>query len=156
MTIRPAMPEDVPAVLPMVAAVCAYHEAMEPAKYAFVDGVEQMYRGWLTERARDQQSVFLVAEPREGKLVGFLVGMVEREIPIYRIERFGFIHDLWVEPDYRNEGFGRQLVMLSIERFREIGVPQIRLDTARGNDAARKLFESCGFHVSAVEMLRDS
>ena len=156
MTIRPARPEDVPQVLPMVAAVCAMHEAMDPAKFGFRENVAEMYRGWLVSRCSDNQSVFLVAEARDGKLIAFLIGTMEREIPIYRIERFGFIHDLWVEPDYRNEGFGRQLVMLSIERFREIGVPQIRLDTARGNDAARKLFESCGFHVSAVEMLRDS
>ena len=35
-------------------------------------------------------------------LVGFLIATVEREIPIYRLHEFGFIHDLWVEPEYRN------------------------------------------------------
>jgi len=34
---------------------------------------------------------------REGKLVGFLVATVEKEIPIYRLDSFGFIHDVWVE-----------------------------------------------------------
>ena len=98
------------------------------------------------------QSVFLVAE-RERRLVAFLVGTVEGEIPIYRIKRFGFIHDLWVEPEYRNEGIARQMVMLAIERFREIGVAQIRLDTAAPNEIARGLFRSCGFRPSVEEML---
>jgi NAD(P)-dependent dehydrogenase (short-subunit alcohol dehydrogenase family) len=49
-------------------------------------------------------------------LVAFSIGTVEREIPIYRLDKFGFIHDLWVEPEYRNEGVARQMVMLAVER----------------------------------------
>src|SRR5687768_2513284 len=133
MTIRPATAADVPHVLLMVERVCALHESWDPAKYGFLPNIAQMYRGWLTTRARDSRSVFLVAE-REGAIVAFLVGTVEREIPIYRLDEYGFIHDVWVEPAYRNEGVGRQMTMLAIERFREIGVRQIRLDTAAKND----------------------
>ena len=45
------------------------------------------------------------------------------------------------------------MVMLAVERFREMGVPQVRGDTAACNEAARKLLLSCGFRVSTVEML---
>jgi ribosomal protein S18 acetylase RimI-like enzyme len=114
-----------------------------------------MYRGWLTSRANDPRSVFLVAE-REGTLVAFLVGTVEREIPIYRLNEFGFIHDLWVESAYRNEGVGRQMTMLAIERFRAMGMKQIRLDVAMKNDAARNLFATCGFRNSTSEMLLET
>lgn len=152
MDIRPATADDVPAVLPMVAKVCAFHEGLDPQKYAFLPHPEERYRNWLTTRATDDQSAFFVAE-RERRLVAFLVGTVEGEIPIYRIKRYGFIHDLWVEPEYRNEGIARQLVMLAVERFREMGVPQVRLDTAAQNAVARKLFEACGFRPSTTEML---
>jgi ribosomal protein S18 acetylase RimI-like enzyme len=153
MTIRPATPEDVPAVIPMAERITALHEAWDPAKYARVDDVGRMYRSWLTSRARDDDgSVFLVAE-QEGTLVGFLVATVERDIPIYRTGRHGFIHDLWVEPAYRNEGVGRQMVMLAVERFTAIGVTQVRLETAAANDVARKLFEKCGFRVSTIDMI---
>jgi ribosomal protein S18 acetylase RimI-like enzyme len=154
MDIRPATPEDVPAVLPMVRKLCELHRRWDPEKYGFLEGIEEMYRGWLTGRARDPRSVFLVAD-REGRgPVAFLVGTVEREIPIYRLREFGFIHDVWVEEDYRNEGLARQLTMTAVERFREIGVGQVRLDTAAANDVARTLFERCGFRTSVVEMLR--
>ncbi|HYE18273.1 MAG TPA: GNAT family N-acetyltransferase, partial [Tepidisphaeraceae bacterium] len=153
MLIRPATPEDVPAVLPMVRQLCELHRAWDPAKYSFLDGIEKMYDGWLRARAKDDRAVFLVAE-REGKgPVGFLIGTVEREIPIYKLAEYGFVHDLWVEPAYRNEGVARQLVMEAVERFTGIGVKQVRLDTAAPNEVARKLFERCGFRVSVVEML---
>lgn len=152
MIIRPAIVEDVPAVLPMVAQICALHESWDPAKYGFRDNPAEMYRGWLAARAADPRGVFLVAE-REGGLAGFIVGTTDSEIPIYRIKEYGFLHDLWVEPAYRHEGIARQMVMLAVERFRAIGVKQIRLDIAAANDAAKGLFISCGFHISTMEML---
>jgi ribosomal protein S18 acetylase RimI-like enzyme len=155
MEIRAARASDVAAVLPMVRKLCELHRGWDRAKYDFVEGVEEMYRSWLTARAGDGRAVFLVAD-REGRgPVGFLIGTVEKEIPIYRLGEFGFIHDLWVEEDYRHEGIARQLVMRGVERFGEIGVKQVRLDTAMANEAARKLFEGCGFRGSVVEMVRE-
>ena len=156
MDIRPATPKDVPAVLPMVAKVCAFHEGLDRAKYGFRDQPAKMYERWLAARSTDPRSVLFVADAgRRGasKLVAFLVGTVEAEIPIYRVSEFGFIHDLWVDERYRHEGIARQMVTLAVERFRAIGVPQVRLDTAAENEAARGLFRSCGFRVSTVEML---
>jgi ribosomal protein S18 acetylase RimI-like enzyme len=154
MTIRPATAADVPAVLPMVAKICALHESWDSARYGFLPHVERMYSKWLTTRATDPESVFLVADRDDhGQLVAFLIGTLDNGIPIYHVTRFGFIHDLWVEPDYRNEGTGRQMTMLAIERFRAMGVTQVRLETATANDAARALFQRCGFRVSSIEML---
>lgn len=158
MDIRPATPADVPHVLPMVAAIASLHESWDPAKYGYIPNVAERYRNWLTARATDDRAVFLVAErpPSAGepaKLVGFLIATIEAEIPIYRVKSFGFIHDLWVDPEYRHEGLARQMTMLAIERFRALGADQVRLDTAAPNDAARNLFAQCGFRPSTTEML---
>ena len=152
MEIRAATAADVPGVLPMVAKICALHEKWDPAKYSFLPHPEQRYSRWLTARADDPRSVFLVAV-REDRAIAFLIATLEDEIPIYRLKQFGFIHDLWVEEEYRHEGVGRQMVMLAIERFKTMGVAQIRLDTAAPNDVARKLFTACGFRPSTTEML---
>src|SRR4051812_1016326 len=154
MEIRAARVEDVPAVLPMVEKLCRLHESWDPAKYSFLPDIPGMYDQWLRERATHRRSVLLVAETSAPKkIVGFLIGTVEREIPIYRLKEYGFLHDLWVEPEYRNEGVARQMVMLAVEKFKQIGVEQVRLDTATPNEAARKLFASCGFRPSVTEML---
>ena len=153
MDIRPATPADVPAVLPMVARLCALHRSWDRAKYDFLPGVERMYDEWLTAKTADARAVFLLADRPGRGPVAFLIGTVEREIPIYRLREFGFVHDLWVEEGYRNEGLARAMVMTAVERFRDIGVRQVRCDTAAPNDAARKLFAACGFRPSTTEML---
>jgi ribosomal protein S18 acetylase RimI-like enzyme len=157
MNIRPATPEDVPAVLPMVSKIAAFHEQLDPAKYAVRGDPAKAYDRWLVARAKDARGVFLVADAalanEPAKLVGFLVAGVQNEIPIYQITEYGFIYDLWVEEPYRNEGIARQMVTLAVERFREIGVQQVRLDTAFTNQAAQGLFKSCGFRPSIIEWL---
>jgi GNAT superfamily N-acetyltransferase len=154
--IRAARSEDVPAVLPMVEKLCKLHELWDAAKYSFLPNIPQMYDGWLRGRAGDRRSVFLVAETSQPrKIVGFVIGTVEREIPIYRLKEFGFLHDLWVEREYRHEGVARQMVMLAVEKFKEMGMAQIRLDTAAENEPARRLFAACGFRESVREMLME-
>ena len=86
-------------------------------------------------------------------LVGFLVGTIESPIPIYRIDKFGYIHDLWVDEPYRHEGIARQMTMLAIEKFRDMGAMQVRLETAIANEAGQALFGSCGFRAATTEML---
>ncbi len=152
MEIRPATASDVPAVLSMVAAIAALHESWDPAKFGYRAHPEEMYRRWLGARAIDPRSVFLVAV-RENRPVAFLIATAEEEIPIYRLREFGFIHDIWVEPEYRHEGLGRQLVMSAIARFGEMGMKQVRCDTAAANEPARALMRSCGMRPSTTEML---
>ncbi|MFH7025164.1 MAG: GNAT family N-acetyltransferase [Heteroscytonema crispum UTEX LB 1556] len=154
MQIRPATPKDVPAVLPMVAKICALHESWDSAKYGFLPHLEQRYEAWLKRLVNQERNVFLVAE-EERQLVAFLVATIEQEIPIYRLQEYAFIHDIWVEPEYRQNGVARQIVMQAVEKFTQMGVKQIRLDTAAINEAARRLFASCGFRVSTIEMLQE-
>ena len=45
------------------------------------------------------------------------------------------------------------MVTLAVERFRDIGVKQVRLDVAYANEPARGLFAACGFRPGIVEML---
>jgi len=155
MTIRPACPDDLPVVLPMVARLAALHETWDPQRYDYRPNFEQMYDRWLRARSADDRAVFLVAEREPGKIIGFVIATIEGTIPVYRLSETGYIHDMWVDPEYRNEGVARQMTMLAIKKFREKGVKQIRLETANANDAARALFSSCGFRVSSIEMLID-
>jgi hypothetical protein len=45
MEIRPAKPDDVPAVLPMVSKIAALHERWDPAKFGYIPHPDHMYRG---------------------------------------------------------------------------------------------------------------
>ncbi len=153
--IRPAQPADIPHLLPLVAKICALHQAWDDAKYGFLPHPEQRYNSWLNQLLRQPRNLCLVAQGSDAdpSLVGCLIATIEAEIPIYRVKEYGFIHDLWVEPAYRHQGIARQMVKQAIEHFTRLGIAQIRLDTATPNEAARQLFAVCGFRPSTTEML---
>ena len=164
MLIRPATASDIPNMLPMIAKISALHQSWDEAKYGFLPNPEQRYQPWLKQLLKNPRNLCLVAEipiadrsssSDTSTLVAFLIATVEREIPIYTLQEFGFIHDLWVEEEHRQEGIARQLVQQAIDHFTHIGIQQIRLDTAAKNDIARKLFAACGFRVSMVELLSE-
>lgn len=158
MQIRSARVDDVDQVIELVSKIVALHDEWDPPRFGALDGAADMYRGWLEDRCDDETSVFLVADRNDddapqSHVVGFLVATLDRNVPIYRVERFGFVHDLWVEPEYRHEGVGQSMTLLALERFQAIGATQVRLDTAAQNDAARAMFTRCGFRPSTIEML---
>lgn len=169
MIIEPLTPANVgealPRVLEMVREVCRLHETWDPVKFGYLPDVVERYARWLPQRAADPRSVLCVARdetagtgeavPGASTIVGFLVASTEREIPVYRLDEFLFVHDMYVEPRCRGRGVGRALLTHAIDRAREIGVTQVRLDVAKANEPARRLFESCGFRVSVSEMLRE-
>jgi GNAT superfamily N-acetyltransferase len=165
--IRPATADDVPGVLPMVRAICDLHQRHDPQRFKVRPDVLERYAKWLPERAADPRSVFLVAEQHAGTdapaqaaparartLVGFTVGTIEPEVPIFWVPECGWIHDLWVEPEQRRAGVARALAQAAVDRFRALGVAQVRLHTGVFNDAARAAFGSIGFRPCVVEMLK--
>lgn len=103
---------------------------------------------------QDSRHLCLVAECSPGnELASYMISTVESEIPIYHLKEYGYIHDLWVEEVYRNRGIAREMVRQTVAHFQKIGVKQIRLNSVVANHAAFKLYESCGFRSSTVEML---
>lgn len=155
--IRPALPADVPAVLPMVRAICDQHRVLDPDKFGFLDDIVERYAQWLPLRATDPRSVFLVAvdaTDSPNAPFGYLVGTVNEAVPIYTIREFGWIHDIWVDPAHRGQRVGQALVNTAAREFAMMGVKQLRLETAYLNDTARALFASCGFRTCAIEMLK--
>ena len=152
MRVRLARVEDVPDVLPMVRAICDLHEERDPARYAFLPDVIRRYARWLPERAVDDRSVFLVAERPDRSLAAFLVATIEEGIPIFITQEYGWIHDVWVEPDARRTGLAGAMVQEALARFRAMGLSQVRLETGMFNNVARHVFEREGFRPCTVEM----
>ena len=52
---------------------------------------------------------------------------------------------LYVMPDYRTRGLGRELAMTIVEEARKLGYNVMRLDTVTTMTTARRLYRSLGF-----------
>ena len=153
--VRQARESDVAAVLPMVSAQYALHVGWDEAKFGTKPGFETGFARWMAGLASDERGVFLVAVDEDDWPVGFLVATTERELPLYLLKEYGFIHDVWVEEGHRGRGGARGLVEGCLARFKAIGVSQVRCETAQVNEDARVMFRKLGFRPTTVVMLKE-
>lgn len=65
--------------------------------------------------------------------------------------RFAYVEDLVVNPEYRGMGIGRQLLERGIQWSRENGYPGVMLETQDDNVPACRLYQSAGFVLSGFD-----
>lgn len=56
-----------------------------------------------------------------------------------------FIDELYIVPEHRNRGYGRQAMAFVEQEAREMGVNAIHLEVDPGNDSALKLYRRTGY-----------
>jgi ribosomal protein S18 acetylase RimI-like enzyme len=93
--------------------------------------------------------VALIAED-EGTPVGYALASVVPQTPVR-----GHLYDLYVNPDVRGRGVGRELIAAVAEHLKGRGVTHLSLDVALTNDSARRLYERLGFRSYDVLMAVD-
>ncbi|MCD6248665.1 MAG: ribosomal protein S18-alanine N-acetyltransferase [Hadesarchaea archaeon] len=80
---------------------------------------------------------FLVAEVN-GKIVGYAIAVM-------RWWRTGHILAIGVDPLYRRRGIGSMLMTSALNRLREKGAREVRLEVRASNRAAQKFYLKLGF-----------
>lgn len=65
--------------------------------------------------------------------------------------RFAYVEDLVVNPDYRGLGIGRRLLERGIRWARDRQFPGVMLETQDDNVPACALYQSCGFVLSGFD-----
>ncbi len=103
---------------------------------------------FLSSRFKNSESTILIAESDELGLVGFCqlypTFCSVEATPIYSL------YDLFVLPDARKLGVGRQLLLAAEVRALADGKARMDLTTAKTNLPARSLYESLGWQRDEV------
>lgn len=74
------------------------------------------------------------------------IGKVRLEIN----DGVGGIYGLGVLPEFRGRGYGREVLLLSVDRLKEMGSKRIILQVEINNRNALNLYKSCGFEENYV------
>jgi ribosomal protein S18 acetylase RimI-like enzyme len=153
--VRPARPEDLPALARLGAKLARAHHGFDPARFFLPEEpIEAGYAWWLGKELRNRRAVVLAAESR-GRVVGYAYGRLEaRDWNLLR-DACGVAVDLWVEPRARGGGLGRALVDALLAALEARGAERVVLYVASNNPEARRLFERLGFRPVMLELARE-
>ena len=82
------------------------------------------------------------------------VGMIWLRAQLDRAVKSGFIFDVMVAEKFRGKGYGKQLMLLIEEKARELGLKSIGLHVFAYNKVAKNLYESIGYEISSLNMIK--
>jgi ribosomal protein S18 acetylase RimI-like enzyme len=97
----------------------------------------------LEELVGDQLVVLLAREPRSGAAVG--VAVVRLAPSLWSRAQEAYLAELYVVPDRRGEGYGRELITEAVRVARERGADYAFLVTSEDDRLAQRLYEAAGF-----------
>lgn len=136
-SVRPAVQSDADRLLQMVVSLADHHGDQAALTAAELERDLFDPRSWATA---------LVAEV-ESMIVGYSV-----LCPLLKLQ-FGTrgmdIHHLFVEPDHRGTGVGRQLIKASISEATRQGCKFVVVGTHPDNRSAQDIYIAAGFEVTA-------
>jgi ribosomal protein S18 acetylase RimI-like enzyme len=90
----------------------------------------------------DPHSYFFVAEVNK-TIVGFINVTVRKTLLHQGLS--GLIDELIISEKYRRKGIGKQLIVTTIERCKQLGCCEVEVSTEKTNRKAAEFYRKCGF-----------
>ena len=106
------------------------------------------YDRQLREAARHPAERLWVLE-EAGEVCGFVwAALITTMIDLC----VGYIKNVYVTPNWRAHGYGKQLLATAEQWFRDEGIPKASLDASVENPEALALYEAMGYRVTRMRM----
>ncbi|MDM1522567.1 GNAT family N-acetyltransferase [Empedobacter stercoris] len=108
-------------------------------KESDVEGAKE----FLLERIANNESVIYLAFDEKENAVGFV-----QLYPLFsstRMKRFWMLNDLFVSPEFRGQGFSRELIDQAKKLCRKTDACAMLLETSVTNEIGNSLYPSAGF-----------
>ncbi len=105
---------------------------------------------YFNEDLDDQELLDIDLEKKRGFHVymALFQGNIIGKVHLHLINGQGGIFGLGIVPQWRGKGLGRDLLLLSVHKLKELGASYIFLQVDAKNDTALGLYQSCGFEES--------
>jgi ribosomal protein S18 acetylase RimI-like enzyme len=141
--VRRAAEPDVEVVLDLWVEMMSYHARLDRRFQPTVDAREA-FRDTLQQWMADESKRVLVAE-QQGDVIGYIIGHLAENPPIFELRHYGHVSDICVAPDWRRRGVGRQLFAALHDWLHEHGLSVVQLSVAARNSVSQAFWHEMGF-----------
>ncbi|MEO9310270.1 MAG: GNAT family N-acetyltransferase [Nitrososphaera sp.] len=146
--IRKATKRDIPKIFPLFKEVVRENEKK---RILLKKGGLEPFAHELINFAFKRSDLIYVAE-RKGEIVGYLFLYVDAAI---RSIKRGWVFNLGVKEEYRNQGIGKSLMRKAIKFSKDRRASTVEFLVKKENKAAIKFYKDLGFEITFHKMARD-
>lgn len=158
MKVRPAVSEDADGIARTFLESAEYHARLDPERYSIpaIEAISACYR----ERRQHPpeaggEGITLVAE-LNGEIVGFIDARLERsKDAMHREMNYCHIAEIAVISQYRNQGFGGQLLRAAEDWGRRQGAAFASLEYHAANTRASSFYQQrMGYRLASITAIK--
>ena len=106
---------------------------------------------FILRTIRSKNGLVLIAE-FDKKIAGYLIIIVKKNIPIFKLEKLAEITDLYIKEEFRGKGISNKLRDEVLKWCRIKKISSITLDLLPENIHAKRIYEKWGFNEFLIEM----
>jgi ribosomal protein S18 acetylase RimI-like enzyme len=120
----------------------------------------EAYTNQIIKDANERNGFIYLAE-ENGKIIGFIQGIINdnKSDVLYKLSHVpfsdGWIGELYVKPEFRGRGLGKQLIERARQYFRDNGCRFIRLTVLSDNADSVKIYKKLGFETRDLELVKE-
>lgn len=105
----------------------------------------------LKKNLKSKKVVLFIALD-EGKAVGYIAGEIEKSHPIWVFKKVGYVFNLYIKPNYRRKGIGKELTKAILNWFKKRKIKWFKLHVYSNNLQAHSLYKKLGFRDFLIEL----
>ena len=102
------------------------------------------FKNFISELIKSKDAKILVAL-QDNNVIGYIVAKVDIYPPVYNIEKYGAIYDMYVNPIYRRKHIGYNLWQEALNWFKLKGLARVELSIVPKNLKASSFWKKQGF-----------
>ena len=141
--IRKATIEDIPSVLKLWTELMEFHRNLSK-NFEPVGDAESIWESFARGRLDEQDSLMIVAGIND-RIIGYCSAFIQLNTPVFRIEKYGVIGDIFVEETFRGRGIGRNLFDFAQKWLGQKGCEHLQVSVAHHNPLSQGFWRKMGF-----------
>ena len=143
MEIKEATLQNVPELLSLWKELMDFHSNLDLFFTRRKEGHNNFKKHLIECIKSDNACVYLAVEKEE--ILGYILAKIQEYPPVFKIENYVEIFDIYIKPSYRRQKVGENLVKNTIDYFKKKGSFRIEMKVASKNIAGINFWKNQGF-----------
>ncbi len=143
MICREATTRDIPQIVELWTEFFDFHKERD-IHFSRSAKAPENFANYIGENLGNEEVRVYVAE-LNGKVVAYLLAMIQNYPPVFERKQYGFISDLAVTSTCRGSGIGSELFDLARDWFSQKEITRVEIEVAITNKPATSFWNKMGF-----------
>lgn len=146
MRIRKASLKDVSEIVNLWRKLMEYHDKFKVCQIfnKRKQNAGKNFYGFVKKNIKSRNGLVLVAEDN-GKIIAYNINYIKNNIPIFKIEKIGYISDLFIDKKYRGKGISSEFRKKAIKWFKSKKIKTMEIAAYPMNKRAVSIYRKWNF-----------